>query len=118
MLLNLELHPGSPITEIQLMGMSRTPIRQALHRLEQEGFVNLMPRKGWFVVDILDFPPAPLVLALVIGPMLEDSFRQSLMMSQGDFSVFFASSMSKGLSLLAAAVLILPFLRGIVKARK
>ncbi|MDF2500134.1 MAG: transcriptional regulator, GntR family protein [Anaerosporomusa subterranea] len=55
MLLNLEIRPGSPITEIQLMetlGMSRTPIRQALHRLEQEGFVNLTPRKGWFVADI------------------------------------------------------------------
>ncbi|KYZ75110.1 transporter [Anaerosporomusa subterranea] len=66
----------------------------------------------------LDFPPAPLVLALVIGPMLEDSFRQSLMMSRGDFSVFFASSMSKGLGLLAAAVLILPLLWGIVKKQK
>lgn len=55
MLLELELRPGSPITEIQLMetlGMSRTPIRQALHRLAQEGFVHLTPRKGWFVTDI------------------------------------------------------------------
>lgn len=55
MLLDLQLRPGSPITECQLMdtlGMSRTPIRQALHRLEQEGFIQLVPRKGWFVADV------------------------------------------------------------------
>lgn len=52
MLLDLQLGPGSAITEMQLMddlGMSRTPVRQALHRLEQEGLVRLLPRKGWFV---------------------------------------------------------------------
>lgn len=55
MILNLEFQPGDPITEFQVLaslGMSRTPIRQALHRLDQEGFVNLIPRKGWFVVGI------------------------------------------------------------------
>lgn len=55
MLLDLTIRPGSPITELQLMetlGMSRTPIRQALHRLQQEGFVILAPRKGWFVADV------------------------------------------------------------------
>lgn len=55
MLLGLELRPGSAITEIQLMenlGMSRTPVRQALQRLDQEGFVRLLPRKGWFVAGV------------------------------------------------------------------
>lgn len=55
MLLDLELRPGSVITEIKLMetlGMSRTPIRQALHRLAQEEFVRLAPRKGWFIAEV------------------------------------------------------------------
>ena len=54
-ILELELRPGSSLTEITLMnaeGMSRTPIRQALQLLEQEGFVFLAPGKGWFIKDI------------------------------------------------------------------
>lgn len=38
----LKLSPGAPLSESDLtlrLGVSRTPIRQALHRLEQEGFV-------------------------------------------------------------------------------
>ena len=38
----LKLSPGAPLSESELtqrLGVSRTPIRQALHRLEQEGFV-------------------------------------------------------------------------------
>ncbi|WP_371371130.1 GntR family transcriptional regulator [Sporomusa aerivorans] len=55
MLLEFELHPGSAVTEIMFMqkfGISRTPVRQALQRLEQEGFMRLTPRKGWFVAGV------------------------------------------------------------------
>lgn len=55
LVLQLALRPGQPITEtdlIETLGMSRTPIRQALNRLEQEGFVSLIPRTGWFVTEI------------------------------------------------------------------
>ena len=54
-MVNLTLRPGEALTELELIGtlrMSRTPIRQALHRLEQEGFVSLLPRKGWFINEI------------------------------------------------------------------
>ena len=34
------------------------------------------------------YEPAPLVLAFVLGPMLENNLRKSLILSQGDFSVF------------------------------
>lgn len=63
-----------------------------------------------YILRKLDFSPAPLILALVIGPMLEDSFRQSLMMSSGSFSIFLASPLFKGLSILAIAIVILPTL--------
>jgi len=55
LILHLTLRPGDPITELDLietLGMSRTPIRQALNRLAQEGFVSLLPRKGWYVTEI------------------------------------------------------------------
>jgi putative tricarboxylic transport membrane protein len=51
----------------------------------------------------LDYPLAPLVLALVLGDRAEDSFRQSMLLSQGDLSIFFANGLVgtiTGLSLL------------------
>ncbi|MGL9773023.1 MAG: GntR family transcriptional regulator [Sodalis sp. (in: enterobacteria)] len=44
MILNMELQPSSALTEMWLIGkldMSRTPIREALYRLQQERFVEL-----------------------------------------------------------------------------
>lgn len=55
MILDMELAPGSSLTEmglIEKLSMSRTPIREALYRLQQERFVELAPRKGWFVSQI------------------------------------------------------------------
>jgi putative tricarboxylic transport membrane protein len=54
----------------------------------------------------LDFPSAPVVLALVLGPMMESSLRQSLILSQGSFAEFFTRPISAAL-LVAAFVLIL-----------
>lgn len=47
--------PGSILNEQILteeMGISRTPIREALNRLEQDGLVRIMPKKGVFVQEI------------------------------------------------------------------
>ena len=54
-IVTLELAPGSVMTEVQLMrylGMSRTPIREALQRLAQEGLVTHVPRRGMHVTEI------------------------------------------------------------------
>ena len=42
-----------------------------------------------YVFKKLDYPLAPLVLALVLGDHAESSFRQSMLMSQGDMAIFF-----------------------------
>lgn len=39
----------------------------------------------------LDIPAAPFLIAFVLGPLLEDNFRQSLLLSEGDPMVFFRS---------------------------
>src|SRR5215211_1114104 len=44
-----------------------------------------------YVLKKLDYPLAPLVLALVLGDRTEEAFRQSLLVSQGDLGVFFSS---------------------------
>jgi TctA family transporter len=45
---------------------------------------------------------APLLLGFVLGPMMEENFRRSLLLSRGDFSVFFTRPISLGLLLAAA----------------
>lgn len=52
MITSFELYPGSKITETaltQLFQLSRTPIRQALQRLEVEGFLTVRPKQGCFI---------------------------------------------------------------------
>jgi DNA-binding GntR family transcriptional regulator len=54
-LINCEYPPGSCINEailVEDLGFSRTPIREALALIEQEGFVRIMPKKGVFVTGI------------------------------------------------------------------
>ncbi|MBU2958469.1 GntR family transcriptional regulator [Paracoccus sp. 1_MG-2023] len=46
------LSPGAPMAEVQLalrFGVSRTPIRQALHRLDAEGMIERGPRRAFIV---------------------------------------------------------------------
>ncbi|MTI83335.1 MAG: GntR family transcriptional regulator [Firmicutes bacterium] len=49
------LRPGERLMELQLaeqMGVSRTPVREAIRKLELEGFVVMVPRKGAYVSGI------------------------------------------------------------------
>jgi DNA-binding GntR family transcriptional regulator len=50
-----ELKPGERLLEVKLadkMGVSRTPVREAIRKLELEGFVVMLPRKGAHVADL------------------------------------------------------------------
>ena len=52
-----ELKPGERLMEIQLankLGVSRTPIREAIRKLELEGLVLMVPRKGAEVAEITE----------------------------------------------------------------
>jgi len=54
-IINGTLKPRERLMEIQLaeeLGVSRTPIREALRKLELEGFIVMVPRKGAYVADI------------------------------------------------------------------
>lgn len=54
-IVSLGLPPGSTIDETQLrqeLDLGRTPIREALLRLSEEGLVTIIPRRGMFVSDI------------------------------------------------------------------
>ena len=49
------LAPGQRLMEIQLaeeLGVSRTPVREAIRKLELEGYVVMMPRRGTYVANL------------------------------------------------------------------
>ena len=50
----------------------------------------------------LDYPIAPLILAMVLGDKMEDAFRQSMLLSQGSFSIFFSNGLVTTLMALSA----------------
>lgn len=57
MIFDFALMPGDRCSESELaqrLGISRTPLRQGLQRLEREGFLNVLPKIGWQVAP-LDF---------------------------------------------------------------
>jgi putative tricarboxylic transport membrane protein len=58
----------------------------------------------------LSYPLAPLVLALVLGDQAESAFRQSMLMSQGDVSIFFANGLVASIMGLGLLMLVWPFI--------
>jgi putative tricarboxylic transport membrane protein len=61
---------------------------------------------------------APLLLGFVLGPMMEENFRRSLLLSRGDFSVFFTRPISLGLLIAAAALIVIVALPSIKNKRE
>ncbi len=64
------------------------------------------------------YEPAPLVLALVIGPMMETSLRQSLMISEGTLSGLVFRPIAGTMYALAVAAFVLPALFKLIKKNK
>jgi putative tricarboxylic transport membrane protein len=58
-----------------------------------------------YVMKKCNYPLAPLVLALVLGKMAEESFRQSLLASQGNLGVFFSNGLVSSIMILGLIAL-------------
>ena len=63
------------------------------------------------------FDPAPLVLGLVIAPLFEQSLRQSLIMSNGDYLIFFSRPISLGLLIVSVIMLTLSAITFVLKRK-
>jgi putative tricarboxylic transport membrane protein len=66
----------------------------------------------------LDCEPAPLLLGLVLGPMLEENFRRAMVLSGGDWSIFVRRPISLGFLLLATALMLAVTLPNIRRSRE
>jgi putative tricarboxylic transport membrane protein len=58
-----------------------------------------------YVLKKLDFPMAPAILTLILGPLMERSLRESLSLSQGDYSIFFTRPISLFFLIVTATIL-------------
>ena len=104
-IINCEYPPGSLLNEAQLsieLGVSRTPIREALNRIEHEGFIKILPKKGILVTEVslndvlhifgarLEIEPIALRMA---GPYLAEEklleFKSKFMGDESDISTAF-----------------------------
>lgn len=66
---------------------------------------------GAFFLRLLDYPVAPAVLAIVLGPIAEPKLRQSLLFSDGDFSIFFTRPIAGPITVVALILLFLPLMK-------
>ena len=71
LLVTLQLAPGAIVSEAQLnerVGLGRTPVREAMQRLAQQGLIRVMPRKGLLITPV---DPAALLQVLEARRPLE-----------------------------------------------
>ena len=61
-----------------------------------------------YLLKKFQYDGAPLILAAVLGPMLEEAFRQSLMLSKGNFKIFISRPLSLCFLITACVLLIIP----------
>jgi len=81
-------------------------------------FVMLGAGVFGYIVRKLDFPIAPLAIGFVLGPLLETSFRQSIMVSQGSVATFFASPIALSLYGLLLFVFLWQPVRDLIRRRR
>jgi putative tricarboxylic transport membrane protein len=67
-----------------------------------------------FILRKVGYGPAPLVLAFVLGPLLEQALRQSLLMSNGNFMILF----SRPISAVCFGLAVLLLISGIISSIK
>ncbi|UOR13546.1 tripartite tricarboxylate transporter permease [Halobacillus amylolyticus] len=68
-------------------------------------------------LKVLDFPIAPLVLALIVGAEMEQNFRMAVLSSNGSLGIFFSSGVSITLLVLTILSLFYPLIIKLVKKR-
>src|SRR3989442_9936426 len=72
--------------------------------------------RGYWLIKH-DFEPAPLLLGMVLGPLMEENLRRALLISRGDWTVFLTRPLSAALMAMAAFLLVLALLPSLRKKR-
>jgi len=89
----------------------------SVNNLDLDVYMTVMFGLLGFVFLKLRLEPAPLILAFVLGPLMEENLRRALLISRGDFSVFFTRPISAGF-LIATVVLLVVMILPNVRMRR
>jgi putative tricarboxylic transport membrane protein len=68
-----------------------------------------------FFMRRFDFPIAPVILGVILGPLMEAQFRRTLLVSDNDFGAFLDRPFALAVLLLALAALVIPATVGAVR---
>jgi putative tricarboxylic transport membrane protein len=90
-------------------GISQSPIDLIL--LYLIGAIGYLMRR-------YDFPTAPVIIGMILGPLAEQNFRQAMTISAGDWTVFFTRPLSASILVLAFIAIAGPKIYELAKARK
>lgn len=66
----------------------------------------------------VNIPTTPMVLALVLGPIMETNFRRALTVSQGDYLFFLSRPITTLLLILSIATVLIPIVQGVMEKRR
>jgi len=70
-----------------------------------------------YLMRLFKFPAAPLLLAFILGGMMEQSFRQSLTISDGSLGIFFTNPISCVLLIIAFLAFLYPIFKSLKKKK-
>jgi putative tricarboxylic transport membrane protein len=62
-----------------------------------------------YVMRVYDFPIAPVLVGMILGPLAEQQLRRALAISQGDPTIFVTRPIAAGLLVVTLAIVLLPF---------
>jgi len=106
-----------PILVVSVMAFSAVGIYSASGTLFSMYELSFFALLG-YVFMRLGCEPAPLTLGFILGPMMEEQLRRSMLMSRGDPTVFFTEPISLGFLIVAAAALVLISAPAIARKRE
>ncbi|ACL20015.1 putative tricarboxylic transport membrane protein [Desulfitobacterium sp. LBE] len=104
------LNVSSPILNAVVMAFILIGAYSLNNSMFDVGLTILFGILGFFMKK-LEFPATPMVLALVLGALLETSLRQSLIISNGNPAVFFTRPISGTILVISILAIIWPFIR-------
>ena len=94
------------------------PLRDVPRLLTRDLILGTLIGGVGYLLRVMNFPIAPFILGFVLGDMMEQNLRRALSISDGDVGVLFASPISIGLWVAAAAMLLGPRLMRMMEQRK
>jgi putative tricarboxylic transport membrane protein len=90
-------------------GISQSPVDLAL--LYMIGAMGFLMRR-------YDFPTAPVIIGVILGPLAEQNFRQAMTISAGDWTVFFTRPLAGSILAIAAIIVLAPAIYSAVQKRR